>query len=153
MKTQSLGSILIPAAALLVIVLAAACVHSDPDMETWHGLARNSCGPADGPAVSIVLDTAEFLGCNANHAGEFQMLLADHEVDGLKPGRVLIDTQTICPLDKCGNRTVLRIEILSADSSSLQTEFRIEADNGDGVKKVRTGKAVLAKCRERPMCG
>jgi hypothetical protein len=121
--------------------------------EEWFGLASAACGQADGPAVRFQIDTAAYSGCGAQHSGEFSTLVDNWGiVDVLTPGQVVVDTQTICPVDKCVNRAVMRIEILSVDSASVKAAIRIESD-ATGTTVIRSGKAVLSRCPNKTTCG
>jgi hypothetical protein len=126
---------------------------SGSNKEEWFGVVNVACGPADGPALRFQIDTAAYAGCGAQHTGEFSTL-ADNRgfVDILTPGQIVTDTQTICPVDKCTNRTVIRIEILSVDSSSVKADVRIES-NATGTNVIRSGKVNLSRCPNKSLCG
>jgi hypothetical protein len=151
-----------PLSALTAGLLAAACVPystcdcTDPlenEEEEWSGLASAACGPADGPAVRFQIDTAAYSGCGTQHPGESATLVGNSGyADILQPGKIFLDTQSICPGEKCANRTVIRIEILSVDSASVKADIRIES-NATGSNVIRSGKATLTRCPNQGLCG
>jgi hypothetical protein len=146
--------------ALSLGLLASACAvlsACDPvsgtEKEQWFGRVSADCGPADGPALRFQIDTAAYSGCGNQHTGEFSTLVNNWGyVDVLQPGQTVVDTQSICPVEKCANRTVIRIEILSVDSASVKADIRIES-NATGTTIIRSGKAVLSRCPNRFVCG
>ncbi len=134
-------------------VLSACDPVSGSKKEEWFGLVSAACAPNDGPALRFQIDTAAYSGCDTHHSGEFSTLVNNWGfVDVLQPGQVVVDTQTICPGEKCANRTVIRIEILNVDSASVKADIRIESD-ATGTKVIRSGKAVLPRCPNKWVCG
>lgn len=144
--------------AVAAITFAASCTQSEPGggtpkAETWYGLARNTCGMADGPAIVFVLDSAAYSGCGDGHEGEQRSWYEGKLVDALVPGQIIKDTLSTCAANHCENGTVITLEILDTDSASVHVGFLIESQENSARKTLHSGKATLAKCRERPMCG
>jgi hypothetical protein len=134
-------------------VLSACEPVSGSEKEQWFGLVSEGCAPNDAPTLRFQIDTSAYIGCGTQHAGEFSTLVNNAGfIDPLQPGQVVVDTQTICPVEKCANRTVIRIEILSVDSASVKADIRVES-NATGTKVIRSGKAVLSRCPNKFVCG
>jgi hypothetical protein len=149
---------ILSASALAGLALTAALVSCDSATTTLtdevrYGLILDACGPADGPAVQILLDRTEYADCKDRHPGELRMLVEGQTLATLKPGQVEADTQANCGVYRyCQAPTVLRIEFRSLDSASVETDFRLETPVDAGTE-TRSGKAILKKCVEKPMCG
>jgi hypothetical protein len=137
---------------------AVSCTQSDPDdgsrkAGTWYGLARNTCGMADGPAIAFSLDTVAYSGCGNEHEDEKQVWYEGKLVDELVPGQIIKNTLSFCPENECANDTVITLEILDTNATDVHVGFLIESQANSVRKTLHSGKATLAKCRERPMCG
>ncbi|MEO7956337.1 MAG: hypothetical protein ABIW76_06590 [Fibrobacteria bacterium] len=144
--------------AAAAIGFATACTQSDPEggvpkAETWYGLAQNTCGMADGPAIAYILDSVSYSGCINNHDSDQELRVEGKLVDGLRPGEIIRDTVPGCETEFCVNGTVITLEILSTDTAMVTAAFRIESQKDNVRKTLHSGKAILTKCRERPMCG
>ena len=126
---------------------------SASDRGAWFGVVSAACYHNDGPALHFQIDTVAYSGCDTRHAGEFSTLVSNSGfIDILQPGQIVVDSQTVCPVEKCANRTVIRIEILSVDSASVKADVRIES-NATGTTVIRSGKAVLSRCPNKFVCG
>ncbi|HKP98008.1 MAG TPA: hypothetical protein VJ385_19910 [Fibrobacteria bacterium] len=151
---KTLACLGIPAALLT------ACLDSTepaPPDKVWYGLLSNSCGPADGPAISVVLDTVAYADCNSgNHPGQYSFYTEAYpSIDSIVIGKVLTYRVEVGCLGKraaCGDKTEYRLEVERMDPTRVQAAFRIEAVSR-GKQTVRTGTVVMTKCRERPFCG
>jgi hypothetical protein len=144
--------------AAAAIGFTTACTRPDPDdgapkAETWYGLAHNTCGMADGPAISYVLDSVAYSGCSNDHEGGREWWVEGKLVDALQPGEIIKDTLPGCDRNVCVDGTVITLEILGTDTASVTAAFRIESQKDNVRKTLHSGKAILTKCRERPMCG
>ncbi|MDB5047587.1 MAG: hypothetical protein JWO30_658 [Fibrobacteres bacterium] len=134
-------------------------LSGQPD-KVWYGLISNSCGPADGPAVSISLDTAAYAACGTYHQGQYGIYSEAPSVDSIHIGKVITSSgATFCDGmekssgAKCGDRLNYRLEIERVDATRMQAAFRIEIISAIKDTTVKTGTVILTKCLERPLCG
>lgn len=157
MKISALiGTVALGAVAIAALGLAACDTDQASQDRVWYGLISNSCGPADGPAVTVVLDTAAYADCHASHPGQFQMQSNDVHVDSIPVGKILIYTEESgCQAagTGCTGKTVIRLEVKAADSIQMQAGFRIETSGNGKAAAAQSGSVILLKCRERPLCG
>ena len=141
--------------AALAALSCAACLH-DPAkaVESWYGLARATCGPADGPAVELSIDTLPYAACSSSHEGQVRYYGGYVTFDSLRAGFTdSVRTAHIC--EKCPgtDSTVetLWLQVVSADSAAILVDFRHRRTGY--VSK--SGRVLLKACREKPgpFCG
>lgn len=136
-------------------LLSAGCMQEPAREREWHGTVERSCGPADGPAILISLDTLPYAACSTAHAGQATVYTDAWSYDSLQAGKVLeLRGDGFCA--SCGNRgwDHFRLEVLSAGSSGVRARFT--AGDNDPYKAVTvTGTVLLKACGENPVpfCG
>jgi hypothetical protein len=127
---------------------------SSPPANTWYGLASNTCGPTDGPMVSIVFDSTAYSGCQDSHPHQYQVTALNRTLDSLKVGEGLYrDQYSDCFQPGCNSWKMAGVVFRSADSASFLADFTLKSAKDDKDTLVRTGTVLLKKCPEHPMCG
>jgi hypothetical protein len=140
--------------AAAAIGFTTACTQSEPEggtpkSETWYGLAFNSCGE---PAITYLVDSVVYSGCSNHHEGVPDLRIEGKLMDALQPGDLIKDTIPGCDKAVCVDGTVVTLEILGTDTTSVTSAFRIESQKDNVRKTLHYGKAVLTKCRGLPIC-
>jgi hypothetical protein len=120
----------------------------------WYGLASNTCGPTDGPMVSIVFDSTAYSGCQDSHPHQYQVTALNWTLDSLKTGEGLArDRNVDCFESGCNAWDQAAVVIRSADTASFLADFTLKSAKDDKDTVVRTGTVILKKCPDYPMCG
>ena len=139
--------------ALGAALLLLACVNDSGNGPAWFGLISNSCGHTDGPTVAISLDSTAYSGCSDYHQGEFRLFTDDYDVDSIRVGRVLADTEHVaCRIATCNDSTIIRVEIEKVDTGAVYGNFKIQR-SGPGAASEISGSVILKKCKQRMFCG
>lgn len=153
-RRKTMGTI-VP--VLLACALVTACMDSGNagDARIWKGSIQNTCGPADGPAISIKAGRSADTTCTADFSSDtsYTMLLDDYQVESLRVGTVLTDTVFPCASD-CFRSSVLTLEIQGVTSGSLSGSLEIKDGGGEVPAKIRKFPILLKKCpRTIGLCG
>jgi hypothetical protein len=107
-----------------LIFCACMGTESGPAAKEWTGLARRSCGPADGPAIEILIDSMP-MTCDSPRAGSIRFYNPGLILDSLSPGTViLVGPVTACPVKTMNPADDLRLEIIQRDSAGISVRFR-----------------------------
>jgi hypothetical protein len=148
------------AVAQLSALLFCACQSTDPGTaKEWNGVARRSCGPADGPALEVLIDSLP-LDCASTRTAAVRFYEPGLVLDSLPPMTVI----TSEPLVACDGSSdpvavYTRLELTERDSIGITVNYRrirnhpcppsvIPPDTLEVTTRLKI-------CREapRPMCG
>ncbi|MBW8889170.1 MAG: hypothetical protein JF616_15555 [Fibrobacteres bacterium] len=145
------------AAALGGILIAAglgACVESGKEPEQWMGVARNTCGPADGPALEVVIRETGTGGCADTGTIQARLFLDRQQVDSLGSGKSFLDSEMVCQSGACQSAALYRLQIESADGKSAQGILEVREKAATGSETVKRVHVDLTKCPSTiQMCG
>jgi hypothetical protein len=142
--------------------LLCACLGPDPapaPKQVWSGLARRTCGPADGPAMEFLIDTLP-LSCDSSRSAAFRFDAQYFDFDPRYPAYSFISQPSIaCDGDSDPVSETVRLDLSDWDSAALTAHFRRirahpckpEATAPDTLEAT----ARLKRCPEAPgpMCG
>ena len=137
----------------------AACLH-DPGKpaKAWYGLAQAACGPADGPAVAIVIDTLPYAACTSSHVGQVRYYGGYVSFDSLRVG--FTDSVRIMrACDDCAvpdsSEETFWLQVVGADPAGILVDFRHSRIGGSTTPVSESGRVLLKTCRERSglFCG
>ncbi len=149
--------LLAASAALLCI----ACMH-DPETsgKGWYGLALRTCGPADGPAIEIQIDSLPFASCTTSHVGGYQYYRDNRTLDSLKVGYTdsstyFEDCQDCKAKPTEPDEIKMKIVVIRNDSAGILVDFRYQRKVGMVHTTADSGRVLLKVCRDLPrgFCG
>jgi hypothetical protein len=159
MRNAKSGWVVAGCGALMAAWLAA-CVDSGKEPEQLRGLARNTCGPTDGPAVEVVIRKNGTGGCADTGAVEARLFLEWQQVDSLRSGKAFSDTGmvyvpgVVCVDGSCRATAIYRLQIESADGSSAHGTLETREQGTNGSETVKRFDVDLTKCPAIiQMCG
>jgi len=140
------------------VALAAAymggCVESGKAPETLKGLARNTCGPTDGPAVEILVRKSGAGGCSDTGAVEARLNLEWIRVDSLVSGKTLLDSGWVCGNDSCHISSLYRLQIESAGNQTVHGTLETREKETNGSETIKRIDVDLTKCPSvMQLCG
>lgn len=147
-----------PAMAGLAIALMAGCFKGPEEPQEWHGLARHSCGPTDGTATSIQVDSLPAVGCEEAQEGfpsygTYAFNLDQVPMDSIRVGATYLDSMQICQLE-CGPKTFYTLSVESVTTERIQGTLTVHSNIGSPRKLVREVRVKLKKCPKRTVvCG
>jgi hypothetical protein len=146
----------------LSAALLCACLGPDPApaaKQEWGGLARRTCGPADGPAMEFLIDTLP-LSCDSSRSAAFRYYAGNFAFDPQYSGFSFISQPSVaCDGNSDPVSETVRLDLSAWDSTALTAHFRRirthpcrpEATAPDTLEAT----ARLKRCPEAPgpMCG
>lgn len=155
------GTRIIPGAALTAVLLCA-CLGPDPaplPKRAWGGLARRTCGPADGPAMEFLIDTLP-LSCDSSRSAAFRYYAEGLVLDSTHSAISIVSQPSVaCDGNSDPVSETVRLDLSAWDSAAVTAHFRRirthpckpEATPPDTLEAT----ARLQRCREAPgpMCG
>jgi hypothetical protein len=146
------------AAAALGLGVLMACLAGERDPE-WTGIIRDTCGPADGPAISIRVEEGASAVCPDSLAPDtatalHRLSFDGFPVDSLKPGATYRDSGVLC-LERCRTTTYWSLTVESIDKEAVWGDLWIATTGQQGeARRERRGQVKLRRCsRVHPFCG
>lgn len=157
MTSQHTSSAGWPALAALALAVLFACVAEEGGESAWFGVIRDTCGPADGPALMIRIEDHPVASCGDTTrpdtaTGLYRLYIPDLLVDSLRPGMVLKDT--FSHPDGYGYSVVpLTFTVESVTPTTVTGRLKTETfRNGNPQVNVQ-GRVTLSVCpRQFPIC-
>jgi hypothetical protein len=147
-----------PALAALALAIFFACVAEEPGESAWSGVIRDTCGPADGPALMIRIEDHPVTTCGDTTrpdtaVGRYRLYITDMLVDSLRPGLVLKDT--LSHISQTGwSDEYLTFTVESATPTTVSGRLKVETYRSGKPHVQAQGRVTLKVCpRQFPMCG
>lgn len=147
-----------PAMVGLAFAVMAGCLGGPDEPEEWQGLVHHSCGPTDGPAAYIQVDSAAAPACRTGEGnipvhGTYGFTLDWIEADSLKAGEVYRDTMQICQL-QCGPRTWYTLKVESVTTDRVVGTLEVDDEVGGARRTIRKVRVNLKTCPQKTIiCG
>lgn len=147
-----------PALAALALAVFFACVAGEPGESTWSGVIRNTCGPADGPALMIRIEDHPVTVCGDTTrpdtaVGRYRLYIPDLLIDSLRPGLVFKDTLSDINSSRWSDE-YLTFTVESATPTTVVGWLKVEAYLNEKLQVQEQGRVALKVCpRQFPMCG
>lgn len=145
-------------AASIAFALALSACDSvgepEPPEPVWYGQIRNSCGPTDAPVATIGIDTTAYPNCSNPFPEEYIRLDAGvSDLDSVAAGQVF-KAYWMQFTEEHSEIRIIQVKIERVAAEGIQAWIRMDDSiKGGGTVLVREGRALLEKCRERPICG
>jgi hypothetical protein len=139
-------------AVSLMISLWACTTESESGTGHWNGVARNTCGPADGAVLDFALRDRGRVECGDTGAFQARFSANGETVDSLRTGKQYQATQNGCSQGLCTSRFDYDLKILSSDGNAAHGTLEIREIGASGNQPPQTVEVDLIKCPERPLC-
>jgi hypothetical protein len=150
------------ALALISALLLCACQSTDPGPgKEWNGVARRSCGPADGPALEVLIDSLP-LDCASTRTAAFRFYEPGLVLDSLATVAIIVSEPSVaCDGGSDVVAIYTRLELTERDSVGITAHYRRIRTHPCAPEATRIAPDTLdittrlKVCREapRPMCG
>lgn len=147
-----------PALAALALAVFFACVADEPGDSAWYGVIRDTCGPADGPALMIRIEDRPVTTCGDSIPSDtasdrYRLYIPDLLVDSLRPGHVLQDTLEHPDMDGYGAE-ILTFTVESATPTTVTGRLKAATYRSGKPRIKAQGKVTLKVCPRFPeLCG
>lgn len=156
---------------LLLAALSLACLSGglngclddggDQTLETpaLTGSVRNTCGPADGPAVGVRVDRKQPKGCINNldlqdsTNNKYVLFFPDIRVDSLEVGKTYSDTLKNCEPFICVDRQIYDLKVEKIQGNEVHGSLQVKTSQ-DGLPGITTKTPIiLSICPQFQTCG